>query len=106
MKDKVSRLPELGRFGEPATLVLLSLVSGPKHGYALMMHIEEEMAFRLGPGTLYGAIAKLLKYGMIRRLASDDRAKPYEITDLGRAAASEFIRMWAPVIRIGQAGLA
>jgi DNA-binding PadR family transcriptional regulator len=67
----------LGRYGEPATLVLLSLVSGPKHGYAIMMNVEQEMGFKLGAGTLYGAIAKLIKLGMIQGLETDERAKPY-----------------------------
>lgn len=97
---------ELSRFGEPATLVLLALISGPKHGYAMMGSIEEELGFRLGPGTLYGAIAKLLKLEMIRRVESEDRAKPYEITDKGREAIAEHIRTWSPVLEIGRARLA
>lgn len=96
----------LSRYGEPATLVLLALMSGPKHGYALMQSIEEEMDFKIGPGTLYGAIAKLLKMGMIRGLESQERAKPYEITDQGRRVIEEYVRRWSPIIKLGQARLA
>jgi len=99
---KDGSLSELSRFGEPAILVLLALNSGPQHGYALMTTIEQELGFKLGPGTLYGAIAKLLKLGMIRRVAGVDRAKPYEITDSGRAAVAEFVRAWTPVLKLGQ----
>jgi DNA-binding PadR family transcriptional regulator len=96
----------LGRFGEPATLVLLSLVSGPKHGYAIMINVEEEMGFKLGPGTLYGAIAKLIKLGMIKAIKTKDRAKPYQITDSGREAVSEYLRTWSPIIALGKKRLA
>jgi DNA-binding PadR family transcriptional regulator len=97
---------ELSRFGEPGTLVLLALSSGPMHGYAMMVSIEQDLGFKLGPGTLYGAIAKLVKLGLIRAIESDERAKPYEITGTGREALAEFIRRWEPAIRFGQARLA
>jgi DNA-binding PadR family transcriptional regulator len=39
---------------------------------------------RLGPGTLYGAIARLEAEGMIEALETDDRRRPYQITPAGR----------------------
>jgi DNA-binding PadR family transcriptional regulator len=39
---------------------------------------------RLGPGTLYGAIARLEAEGMIEALETDDRRRPYQITAAGR----------------------
>ena len=96
----------LSRFGEPAVLVLLALSSRPMHGYAMMLCIEADLGFKVGPGTLYGAIAKLVKLGLIRPLDSDDRAKPYEITSEGKNALAEFIQRWEPAIRFGQARLA
>jgi len=106
MKQDAPRRSELSRFGEPATLVLLALSSGPMHGYAMMTAIERDLGFKLGAGTLYGAIAKLLKLGMIQALDSEDRAKPYEITDVGRLALAEFIGLWTPALRYGQTRLA
>lgn len=96
----------IGRFGEPATLILLSLISGPKHGYAIMQDVEQQMGVKLGPGTLYGAISKLMKFEMIRPLAPEDRTRPYEITPKGREAVAEFVRAWAPIIRLGEGRLA
>ena len=96
----------LGRFGEPATLILLSLASGPKHGYAIMQDVEEQMGVKLGPGTLYGAIGKLIKWDMIRALPTEDRARPYEIAPKGREAVIEFLRAWAPIIHLGEKRLA
>ncbi len=55
----VTRIPELGRFAEPALLILVSLSDGPKHGYAIMTDVEGSTGRPLGPGTLYAALARL-----------------------------------------------
>ncbi len=81
-------LPELGRFSDPAMLILSSLAGGPKHGYAMMEDILEFSGTRLEPGTLYGAIGRLEQRGWIEPLASEDRRRPYRITgDWGHCAA-------------------
>jgi DNA-binding PadR family transcriptional regulator len=67
-------------------LVLTSLASGPKHGYALIRDIEEFGGVRLGAGTLYGCLAKLEQAGLIEPLPDDDRRRPYRITASGSAA--------------------
>lgn len=79
-------LSELGRFSEPALLVLISLASGPKHGYAMMEDIEAISGTRPGPGTLYGAISRLERLDLIEPVPSDDRRRPYRLTDAGAAA--------------------
>ena len=82
----------LSRNNEPAVLILTSLASGTKHGYALTQDIERFADVRLGPGTLYGAITRLEERGLIAPTASDDRRQPYEITSAGRAALTEAVR--------------
>ncbi len=72
------------RLADPAALVLSSLAAGPKHGYAITKDVRELAGLRLRPGTLYGTIARLEEGGWIRRLESDGRRHPYEITDSGR----------------------
>jgi DNA-binding PadR family transcriptional regulator len=69
---------------DPTLLVLTSLADGDKHGYAMMEDIQRFADVRLGPGTLYGAIARLEQKGWIRPVASDDRRQPYAITGAGR----------------------
>jgi DNA-binding PadR family transcriptional regulator len=76
----------LGRFAEPAVLVLVSLAEGPKHGYAMTADIDHVSGIRLGPGTLYGAIARLEERGLIEPLPSEDRRRPYRLTGAGAAA--------------------
>ena len=50
---------------DPTLLVLASLAEGDKHGYAIMIDVEEFAGLRLGPGTLYGAITRLEERGML-----------------------------------------
>lgn len=77
---------------EATFLILISLGSGPKHGYAIMKEVEELSQRRvlLSTGTLYGAIKRLLADGWIRRLdlaedGNDGRErKSYALTPRGR----------------------
>lgn len=80
---------ELGRFTEPALLILVSLAGGEKHGYAMIEDIEQLSGMRPGPGTLYGALARLERRGWIEALESDDRRRPYRLTGAGATALNE-----------------
>ena len=73
---------------DPQTLILLTLLGGTKHGYAIQQEIAERADVRLGPGTLYGAIARLEDAGHIVGEDGDDRRRPYRITASGRAHLS------------------
>lgn len=75
-----------GALTEVSLCILLSLYQ-PRHGYAIMQHLQEKSNGRLllGAGTLYGALATLEKKNWIRVVASDERKKCYQITDLGRS---------------------
>jgi DNA-binding PadR family transcriptional regulator len=82
-------VPDLGRFSEPALFVLISLADGAKHGYAMMDDIAAISGVRIGPGTLYGALARLERHGMIEPLASVDRRRPYRLTAAGATVLRE-----------------
>jgi DNA-binding PadR family transcriptional regulator len=69
---------------DAALLILTSLAGGVKHGYAMIEDIKSITGTRIGPGTLYGAIARLEAEGMIEPLQSEDRRRPYQITAAGR----------------------
>jgi DNA-binding PadR family transcriptional regulator len=96
----------LARFGEPGVLVLLSLSGGAKHGYAITADVMEQTGVRLGPGTLYGALSKLVDRGLAVALPAEDRRRPYEITEAGRAALSTQLETWSRVVDTGRARLA
>ena len=74
---------ELGRFAEPSLYILVSLAAGPRHGYAIMTDVEEISGTPMGPGTLYGALARLERRGLIEALEPEDRRRPYRLTALG-----------------------
>ena len=76
-------LSQLGRFAEPSLYILVSLSGGPRHGYAIMTDVEEMTGSPLGPGTLYGALARLERRGLIEALEPEDRRRPYRLTALG-----------------------
>ncbi|MBV9448182.1 MAG: helix-turn-helix transcriptional regulator [Streptosporangiaceae bacterium] len=76
----------LRRAGEASVLVLVSLADGPKHGYALIQDVKQFAGVELGPGTLYGALDRLERLGLIESLPADERRHPYRITATGAAA--------------------
>ena len=73
----------LGHYSDPPLLVLASLANGPKHGHAMIEDIVRLCGTRLGPGTLYGAIARLEQQGWIEPLPPEERRQPYRITASG-----------------------
>ena len=73
--------------------ILLALADGEKHGYAIMLEVETNTlgAVKMGPGTLYGSIKRMLEAGLIGE--SDERPDPdlddqrrryYALSGLGR----------------------
>jgi DNA-binding PadR family transcriptional regulator len=91
---------------DPTILILTSLASGPKHGHALLIDIDEFAGTRLGPGTLYGAIARLEERGLIEPLPADDRRRPYRITAGGSAELERSLAGLRRVVRTAEARLA
>ena len=73
----------MGHYSDPPLLVLASLASGPKHGHAMIEDIANMCGTRLGPGTLYGAIARLEQQRWIEPLPAEERRQPYRITGEG-----------------------
>jgi DNA-binding PadR family transcriptional regulator len=87
----------------PAVLhILLALSTHERHGYGIMKQVESdsEGAVKMGPGTLYGSIGRMIETGLIQE--SDKRVDPqldderriyYKITGLGqKALAAELAR--------------
>ncbi len=93
-------MPETGRDPgallplRPAVLhILLAVADGERHGYGIMREVEERTGgeTRLGPGTLYGSIKRMLADGLIEEseerpdpALDDSRRRYYRITDFGR----------------------
>lgn len=70
--------------------VLLALVDGPRHGYAIMKRVEDDSGLGMGPGTIYGSLQRLEDAGWVRVGEEDDRdprrGRLFHLTDTGRQA--------------------
>ncbi len=96
-----SDLEQLGRYSEPAMLILSSLAEGPKHGYAITKDVGEIAATELGPGTLYGALSRLEERGLIEALPKDGRRRPYKLTGAGATVLRRRLESLATISRTG-----
>jgi DNA-binding PadR family transcriptional regulator len=94
-------IADLGRYTDPSLLILSSLASGPKHGYAMIEDITAFSGTRLEPGTLYGALARLERRGWIEALPLEDRRRPYRLTAAGAIALREQLATMSRIVAIG-----
>lgn len=97
----------------PAVLhILLALADEERHGYGIMREVEARTGgeARLGPGTLYGSIKRMLADGLIEE--SDERPDPamddqrrryYRITDFGRKVAGAEAERLASLVSTAKA---
>ncbi|RSM59713.1 PadR family transcriptional regulator [Kibdelosporangium aridum] len=94
--------------------VLLALAGGAAHGYAVMRFVEEisDGTVRLGPGTLYRTLQRLVADDLVVEVASestdphDARRRYYELTDLGRTAAAREAELLSRLVAVAtDAGL-
>jgi len=72
----------------------------------MSLDIRDQSGMQLGPGTLYGSIAKLCELGLIAALPGEERRLPYEITPEGREALREALETWTRVVDSGRQRLA
>ncbi|HUQ82483.1 MAG TPA: PadR family transcriptional regulator [Gemmatimonadaceae bacterium] len=97
----------------PAVLhILLALADGEQHGYAIAQAVEELTGgtVRMGPGTLYGSIGRMVASGLLeesarpRAKASDDeRRRFYRLTTLGRRVLESETDRLARVVALARA---
>ena len=103
MKENIRRFPPLS----PAALhILLALAGEDLHGYGIMLEVarQSEGQYKLGPGTLYDNLRKLMTQHCVeevqRRAADDDpRRRYYRLTGLGRRVLSAEVARLEGVVR-------
>jgi DNA-binding PadR family transcriptional regulator len=91
----------------PAALhILLALSSEDRHGYGIMREVarQSEDRYRLGPGTLYDNLQKLVEQGIVeqsspRSVADDPRRRYYRLTRFGRRLLATEITRLEGVVR-------
>jgi DNA-binding PadR family transcriptional regulator len=96
----------------PAVLhILLALSSDDRHGYGIMKQVESEShgKVKMGPGTLYGSLGRMMDAGLVRE--SDKRVDPeldderriyYRITALGQATLAAELERYREVVAIAK----
>src|SRR5664279_177086 len=99
----------------PATLhVLLALTAGDLHGYGIMLEVARQSggAYKIGPGTLYDNLKKLLKLGLVEETPDSDApgsdAAPrrrYRLTQVGGSVLAAETERLTGVLRKARHGL-
>lgn len=97
----MARKSKSGPASDPGLLILASLASGPKHGYAIMTDVEKFAGVELGPGTLYTAITRLVEKKLIAPQAPAGRQRPYRLTAEGAASLEEQLKQMRRLATIG-----
>jgi DNA-binding PadR family transcriptional regulator len=106
----VAERDDAGPLSEPVLLILMSLASEPRHGYALLKDIERLSGarVRLSTGTLYGALHRLLQDAWIERFAQQDTSREkqaYRLTPAGRRRLQNELERMKQLTRAGMARL-
>jgi DNA-binding PadR family transcriptional regulator len=91
--------------------ILLALGEGDRHGYSIMQEVtaRSDGQVRLGPGTLYGAIKRMIQDGLIEESderpdpeLDDERRRYYRLTDLGQRVATTEADRLAKLVRVAR----
>ncbi len=92
--------------------ILFALTDGEKHGYAIMQSVTQvsDGQFRMGPGTLYTTIQRLLDLGLIEETESagsqsdhENRRRYYKLTRTGKAVLTADLSRMESVVRLARA---
>jgi DNA-binding PadR family transcriptional regulator len=85
--------------------LLLVLLDGPRHGYGIMLDVETitDGKLRLGPGTLYTAIQRLVQSGLIEECTADaERRRCYRVTQKGKRVATAEVQTLSNLVRVAR----
>ena len=97
----MARKPKSGPASDPELLILSSLASGPKHGYAIKSDIQSFAGVEVGPGTLYTAITRLVEKKWIAPQSAPGRQRPYELTGEGSSQLTAQLEAMRRVAKVG-----
>ncbi len=95
----------------PEVQILLALADGEKHGYGIMQEVAAitQGEMKMGPGTLYGTIKRMLEAGLIEEsderpdpALDDERRRYYRLTDFGGRVARAESRRLAMLLGVAQ----
>ena len=93
---------DAGRLSDPGLLILASLADGTKHGYGILEDIARFSSVRFEPGTLYGALARLEREGLVAPLEPAGRRRPYALTPTGLGVLEARLATMERVVSVGR----
>jgi DNA-binding PadR family transcriptional regulator len=91
--------------------IMLALADGEKHGYAIMKDVENQTGgqVKMGPGTLYGSIKRMLAAGLIEESGQrpdptmdDERRRYYSLTGLGEKVINAESQRLAELVKVAR----
>jgi DNA-binding PadR family transcriptional regulator len=90
--------------------VMISLAGGERHGYGILKDVERQSDGRvkLGPGTIYGTLQRLMELGWVEETDGpartvDERRKHYRLTRTGREAVRDEVDRLDALVRTARA---
>jgi len=96
----------------PAVLhIMLALVDGERHGYSIMQEVTLRTGgkVRMGPGTLYGSIKRMIADGLIEESAErpdpaldDERRRYYRLTNLGQRVMRAEVQRLEQIVHLAR----
>ncbi|GAC1565177.1 MAG: PadR family transcriptional regulator [Ktedonobacteraceae bacterium] len=111
MKSDTSKAEDMLPLTPAVLHILLALVDGERHGYSIMQEITQRTdgQVKMGPGTLYGSIKRMLADGLMEEAAErpdpsldDERRRYYRLTQFGvRVMRLEVLRL-QQIVRLAQ----
>ena len=88
---------------EAAVWIMVALADEPKHGYAVMKDIQNLGGFSMRPGTLYAALARMDRAGLVEEIQSEDyRQRPFRLTARGKARLARDLKLLAVLASTGR----
>lgn len=92
--------------GEVEWEIVLALAEGPKHGYAVLLELEQRTAGpRVLPGSLYRALQRMARRGLLAvavESAEGERRRVFELTPFGRRVAEAEASRLAESLRLAR----
>jgi len=111
MSTKTSSPEELLPLSPAVFHVLLALADRERHGYSIMQHVAEttDGRIKMGPGTLYGTVKRLLADKLIEESderpdpkLDDERRRYYRLTPWGRRVLAAEVSRYSRMVKVAR----
>ncbi|MGD0143684.1 MAG: PadR family transcriptional regulator [Rhizomicrobium sp.] len=100
--DLPQRASEASVALDAAVWIMVALADEPRHGYAIMKDIQDLGGFSMRPGTLYAALARMERAGLVEEIQTNDyRRRPFRLTPTGKIRLAGDLKILAALASTG-----